>query len=178
MEYISSDTNVWLDFVAIDRLNLPFLLPYVYLMNDETVDDELLSPPGLSNELLQLGLQKTELTEDEFFLAEELASKYAKPSIYDCIALAISKVRGLILLTGDGPLRKAAVIEGVTVMGTIGILDQLHSRKHITDEEYAYCIQKLLEKNGGKVRLPKHELEIRLQRIRKQDCISKTVTFD
>lgn len=67
MEYISSDTNVWLDFVEIERLNLPFRLPYVYLMNDETVDDELLSPPGLSGELLQLGLQKTELTEDEFF---------------------------------------------------------------------------------------------------------------
>lgn len=67
MEYISSDTNIWLDFVEIERLNLPFRLPYVYLMNDETVDDELLSPPGLSGELLQLGLQKTELTEDEFF---------------------------------------------------------------------------------------------------------------
>lgn len=47
MEYISSDTNVWLDFAEIERLNLPFLLPYVYLMNDETVEDELLSPPGL-----------------------------------------------------------------------------------------------------------------------------------
>ena len=41
-------------------------------MNDETIDNELLSPPGLSDELLQLGLQKTEMTEAEFFLAEEL----------------------------------------------------------------------------------------------------------
>lgn len=137
MEYISSDTNVWIDFLEIERLNLPFRLPYVYLMNDETVDDELLSPPGLSGELLQLGLQKTELTEDEFFLAEEFTLKYAKPSVYDCIALAIAKIRGLTLLTGDGPLRKAAVAEGVTVMETIGILDQLHSGKHIEDEEYA-----------------------------------------
>lgn len=169
MEYISSDTNVWLDFVEIERLNLPFRLPYVYLMNDETVDDELLSPPGLSGELLQLGLQKTELTEDEFFLAEELASRYAKPSVYDCIALAIAKIRGLTLLTGDGPLRKAAIAEGVMVIGTIGILDQLHSGKYIEDEEYAECIQKLLEKNGGKVRLPKHELEIRLQKVKKKD---------
>lgn len=169
MEYISSDTNVWLDFVEIERLNLPFLLPYVYLMNDETVEDELLSPPGLSDELLRLGLQKTELTEEEFYLAETLASKYAKPSVYDCIALAIAKVRGLILLTGDGPLRKAAVAEGVTVMGTIGILDQLHNGKHIEDEEYVECIQRLLDKNGGKVRLPKHELEIRLRSIGKRD---------
>lgn len=66
MEYISSDTNVWLDFVEIEKLDLPFQLPYIYLMNDETVEDELLSPPGLSGELLQMGLQKTELTEEEF----------------------------------------------------------------------------------------------------------------
>ncbi len=26
MEYISSDTNVWLDFVTIDRLDYPFRL--------------------------------------------------------------------------------------------------------------------------------------------------------
>ena len=34
MEYISSDTNVWLDFVEIEKLNLPFQLPYIYIMND------------------------------------------------------------------------------------------------------------------------------------------------
>ena len=115
MEYISSDTNVWLDFVAIEKLSLPFQLPYIYLMNDETVEDELLSPPGLSDELLQLGLQKTELTEEEFYLAEALTAKYTKPSVYDCIALAIAKVRGLTLLTGDGPLRKAAAHGGQRV---------------------------------------------------------------
>ena len=50
-------------------------------------------------------------------------------------------------------------------MGTIGILDQLHRGKYIEDEEYVDCIWKLLEKNGGKVRLPRHELEKRLQII-------------
>ena len=37
MEYISSDTNVWIDFQEIGKLELPFRLPYVYLMNDEAV---------------------------------------------------------------------------------------------------------------------------------------------
>ena len=32
MEYISSDTNVWIDFNIISRMNLPFLLPYTYIM--------------------------------------------------------------------------------------------------------------------------------------------------
>ena len=31
MEYISSDTNVWLDFMMIEQLELPFRLPYARL---------------------------------------------------------------------------------------------------------------------------------------------------
>lgn len=163
MEYISSDTNVWLDFAWINRLELPFRLQYIYLMNDETIADELLNPPGLGEKLISLGLQKTEMTTEEFFLAEEFNAKYNKPSTYDCIALAIAKNRNLVLLTGDAALRRAAQAEGVVVMGTIGILDQLQSESCIDDEEYAYCISRLLELNGGKVRLPKDELEKRLK---------------
>lgn len=168
MEYISSDTNVWLDFLEIEKITLPFKLPYIYLMNDETVEYELLNPPDLKEELLILGLKKTELTTEEFYLAEEFASKYKKPSIYDCIALAIAKVRGITLLTGDGPLRKAAAAEGVTVVGTIGILDQLHNGNYIEDMEYMECIQRLIDKNGGKVRLPERELKLRLKNMETQ----------
>lgn len=167
MEYISSDTNVWIDFSEIEELELPFLLPFIYLMNDETVEDELLNPPGLSERLLSLGLQKTELSEAEFFLAEEYKGRYSNPSIYDCIALAIAKVRGIILLTGDLALRKAAKAEGVDVMGTIGVLDCLHESDKISSEKYADCLNKFLEKNGGKIRLPKRELEKRLHNLKK-----------
>ena len=82
MEFISSDTNVWLDFVTIDKLSLPFRLPYVYLMDEDTISDELLSPEGLSKSLVKLGLKATELTEEEFLLAEEYTEKYSKPSTY------------------------------------------------------------------------------------------------
>ena len=163
MEYISSDTNVWLDFATIGRLELPFRLPYIYLMNQEAAEDELLNPPGLGEDLARKGLQKTELTEEEFFLAEEFVSKYEKPSLYDCIALAIAKARGIIPLTGDGPLRRAAKAEGVKVMGTIGILDQLLEGQYIENEEFFYCINELLKYNGGKVRLPENELKKRLE---------------
>ena len=164
MEYISSDTNVWVDFATIDRLEYPFRLPYTYLMNNDVVGKEALSPKGLGDKLLELGLQAVELTIEEFFLAEEYTTKYAKPSLYDCVALAIAKTRGIILLTGDGPLRKAAKAEGVRVMGTIGVLDQLVERELIKREEYRYCIEELQRHNGRKVRLPAEELEKRLER--------------
>ena len=166
MEYISSDTNVWLDFETIDRLDYPFQLPYTYLMDEDAVRDELLSPQGLGDKLKSLGLQETELTEDEFYLVEEYMNRFAKLSTYDCIALSIAKRRGITLLTGDGPLRKAAHAEGVQVMGTIGVLDQLYERKIIEKEEYVGCLEELLKYNGGKVRLPEKELLARIEDIR------------
>ena len=165
MDYISSDTNVWLDFVTINRLEIPFKLPYTYLMNNDAIEDELLSPKELRENLVKFGLQAVELSEEEFYLAEEYSRKYAKPSLYDCVALAIAKVRGITLMTGDGPLRKAAVQENVQVIGTIGVLDQLYSGNYIDKEEYRYCITALLDNNGKKVRLPEKEL---LKRVEKQ----------
>ena len=162
MKYISSDTNVWLDFATINRLEIPFKLPYTYVMNEDAIEDELLSPKELRENLVRLGLQAVELSEEEFYLAEEYTAKYAKPSLYDCVALAIAKVRGITLMTGDGPLRKAAAQEGVEVIGTIGVLDQLYEGTHIEKEEYVYCLKALLDNNGQKVRLPEKELQKRL----------------
>lgn len=167
MKYISSDTNVWIDFSTIDRLALPFKLPYTYLMNDEAISNELLEPAGLGNQLVDLGLQPTELTDEEYFLADEMNNKYSKLSIFDCVALAIAKRRGLTLLSGDGPLRKAAFQEGVEVIGTIGLLDELFQLKLIDKSEYRYCFVELQRHNGGKVRLPADELQKRIEQVTK-----------
>lgn len=165
MRYISSDTNVWIDFATIGKLTLPFRLPYTYLMDDEAISNELLEPAGLGNRLIELGLQPTELTEEEYFLADELNNKYSRPSLYDCVALAIAKCRGLPLLSGDGPLRKAALQEGVRVIGTIGLLDELRNQRLVDDSEYVFCLEELLRYNGGKVRLPGNELQKRIDTI-------------
>ena len=162
MEYISSDTNVWLDFATINKLEIPFKLPYIYIMNEDAIEDELLSPKELREILVGLGLRAVELSEEEFYLAEEYNAKYVKPSLYDCVALAIAKARGIMLMTGDGPLRKAAEQENVSVIGTIGVLDQLYEGQYIEREEYVDCIKELLQNNGKKVRLPEKELQKRI----------------
>lgn len=56
--FISSDTNIWLDFDTVNRLDYPFKLPYTYLMNDDVVESELVVPEGLGERLVQLGLKK------------------------------------------------------------------------------------------------------------------------
>lgn len=162
MKYISSDTNVWLDFAIIDRLEIPFKLPYTYIMNEDAIENELLSPKEIGERLIGLGLQAVELTEEEFYLAEEYNAKYLKPSLYDCVALAIAKSRGITLMTGDGPLRKAAEKENVAVIGTIGMLDQLLEGNYIEKNEYIECMKELQKYNGSKVRLPENELRKRI----------------
>lgn len=65
MKYISSDTNIWMDFNSIDRTNLPFLLPCTYVMYREALDKEVVTPPGLVKTLTDLGLESVELTTEE-----------------------------------------------------------------------------------------------------------------
>lgn len=165
MNFISSDTNIWLDFVTISRLNLPFLLPYTYIMSSDAMDDELLSPINLREDLEQLGLRGVEISEEEFYLAASYGTKFPRLSIYDRIALAIAKSRKITLLTGDKALRKAAKMENVPLLGTLGILDQLYQGNYIPMVEYAYCLTALQNYNGGKIRLPKEEINKRLTDI-------------
>ena len=167
MEYISSDTNVWIDFFVIGRTDIPFHLPYTFIMNCDAINDELLPPSGLREKLLQCGLVSVELTIEEFGLAEELGPRYPQLSIYDRIALAIAIVRKIVLLTGDSALRKAAKHENVNVLGTISILDQLFDGSYIDESEYEYCLKELERYNGQEVRLPKSEINSRLQRLKR-----------
>ncbi len=166
MQYVSSDTNIWFDFETIKCIELPFKLPYTYLMERTTIKREILTPPDLRERLLQLGLQPVKLTIEEANLLSEFQTKYLQLSASDFAALAIAKARGIILLTGDLRLRKAAASEGVKVSGTIGILDQLLDSKHIDLCTYKQCITSFLEHShdGGNRRLPEKELRKRLLR--------------
>lgn len=165
MEYISSDTNVWMDFSVICCTELPFRLPYIYIMNSDTIKDELLSPRGLCNELLNHGLVSVEITIEEFEIAEGYGTKYPRLSRYDRIALAIAKCRDITLLTGDKSLRKSANCENVNVLGTLGILDELLAGNYINKDEYKFCLSKFLKYNGDKIRLPKHDIISRLKNL-------------
>ena len=53
--------------------------------------------------------------------------------------------------------------EGVPIMGTLGILDQLWDQQRISVDEQITCLQGLLNNNGGAIRLPKAEIISRLE---------------
>jgi hypothetical protein len=66
--YISSDTNVWVDFQIVGALKLPFMLSHKFHISEETLQDELLTPPGINKTLIEYGLIALELTERQLTL--------------------------------------------------------------------------------------------------------------
>jgi len=166
MKHISSDTNVWKDFEAIHREALPFRASYVYIMYEEQIQRELIKPPDLGRRLVELGLQSVSITTYEFDLADLDYSKYSRLSQFDRIALAIAKNRNITLLTGDKYLRDAAFAEGVSVLGTIGLLKELYTQRLVSVDEYRFCLQELIKcVREGSRRLPISELEKLLRQI-------------
>ena len=133
-------------------------------MYKEALRKEIVTPPELLSELYKLGLEGVNLTIEEFFYAQDIASKYKKLSGYDRTALAIAKFRGIPLLTGDRPLRSAAIQEKVQVFGTIGLLDKLYEGKYINKLEYKFCLESFLEHSER--RIPPDELKKRLELLR------------
>lgn len=165
MEYVSSDTSVWVDFMAIHCLDYPFRLPYRYIMSEDAIADELLTPQGFQEQLLVLGLEPVNISIEEFELAQRYRKQYIKLSVYDSLALAIAKQRNIILMTGDKQLRAAASNEEVALIGTLGILDELVAKHCISQAEYIEGLRALERLNGGIVRLPKAEIRTRLQAV-------------
>ncbi len=171
--YISSDTNIWIDFHEIDRLGLPFQLQFRYFISRPTFKEELLQPEELKTDLLNHGLQLTDVTDDELRLAIAFRSIYKQVSLNDAFAFAIAKNRNWILLSGDKPLRNAATSEGVECHGTIWVCDQLKEQGIVTDSEYGVIIDDLLEAvYKCRCRLPKSELLRRKKAIDQQSEIS------
>lgn len=167
MQYISSDTNIWIDFLAIQRLEMPFRLDYTFLMSSEVLARELRSPANLPEQLVQAGLQQTEISEAEYWLVFELRIKYHRLSEADAVALAIAKNRSITLLSGDGALRKAAQAEGVPIKGTIWVFDELLDSALISEEEYLQAMIDLKAQQDKGRRLPIKELDARIQRFKK-----------
>lgn len=110
------------------------------------------------------------ITTEEFYYAEEIRARCPRLSAYDAFALAIAKFRGIVLLTGDGRLRKTAIEEGVTVRGTLWIFDELLRNGILSEEEYRKFMLALKAQNGRRIRLPEAELDRRIQEKRKDDA--------
>jgi predicted nucleic acid-binding protein len=87
-----------------------------------SLDTELASRMA---KLSRYGVGVRHIAATEIAELEAIRSAYAQLSLADAEALVIAKADGVVLLTGDGPLRKAAERTGVEVKGVLGELKRL-----------------------------------------------------
>ena len=143
----------------LDALSFAFQLDYQYLMESSAARDELLSPAGLLQQVRDFGLVEVSLTDEELLLVLEYQRQNAYPrlSIYDLYALAIAKNRKIMLLTGDGPLRKAAEEENVVHHGLLWIIVEC-AHAGIIDNHQKNVLFDTIEQSLSTYRLKKEDV--------------------
>ncbi|GHC37675.1 PIN domain-containing protein [Aidingimonas halophila] len=137
MQLLISDANILIDLEEGRVLERLFQLPYHFSVPDVLFAEELENQHGY---LLEMGLSQRELSPQSLQYAAGLIAHATGVSSNDCFALALAKQEQCPLLTGDQRLRGVAEQEGVVVMGTIWVINQLvqHQYLSIRDAKDAY----------------------------------------
>ncbi|QYZ78230.1 DUF3368 domain-containing protein [Methanofollis formosanus] len=151
------DTNVLFDAVAGEYLPDLFRLECIILTTDIAVH-EVKTIPFM--DLHNLGLKIQDLSGEQILEMVELRERYPALSMEDISVMVLAQHTGAFLLSGDGPLRKAARQEGVTFHGTLWILDNLVARRILLPRRAAEAIEMMQEKGS---RLPGEECERRIR---------------
>lgn len=68
--YISSDTNIWSDFRAIDRLDLPFRLSHRFHIAKIVFESEMIEPECFDERILTCGLHLVSVNGNELEQAQ------------------------------------------------------------------------------------------------------------
>lgn len=157
-----SDVNIIIDFTVAGLTEAVFALQYDYGIVDLQFAAEL---EDQQPEILEAGLRLYELAPKSVAYASSLLIENARlrVSIYDCMALSLAKQEDCTLLTGDAKLRQLALMEGVTVRGTLWLMEQMLEECHITAEMAKEAYAKMLDDGS---RLPEDEIQKQLERFR------------
>lgn len=106
------------------------------------------------------GLITHDLTPAEVGQALALAERHRALSANDCFCLITARVRGGILLTGDGHLRRVATDEGLRVHGVLWVIDELAAAGACPASLLVEALQTW--QNDRTVFLPRQEISKRL----------------
>ena len=157
-----SDANIIIDIVAGELVDAMFGLEYDFGVPDVLYADEL---EAQHSDILDAGLKLLELQSESVEYANTLFEKNVslRVSAHDCMALSLAKQEFCTLLTGDSKLKQLAMVENVSVRGTLWLVEQMIDIGHITAEEAEIAYDKML-KDGS--RLPAAEIQIQLKKYK------------
>ena len=160
MTILVSDTSVLIDLERGELILCAFKLSATFSVPDVLYERELRDHGG--EELVKLGLKVQSLDGDGVALAMRHMQAQRRLTVPDGFALALAKLNGWTLLTGDGPLRELAKAEGVDCHGVIWLLDEFERQGAATYAQLHGGLEKISA--HPRCRLPRQEISIRLSR--------------
>lgn len=167
MRIVISDTSCLIDLHKGGLLAGLLGLPYRFAIPLPLFEDELLDmPPHEKALLVDSGLEVWELSGEQVKQAGDIQRKNRALTINDCFAfVAAADVPDSILLTGDGPLRKYASRQSVTVHGVLWAIDEIHESALLPP--HALCRALEIFVDDPTVWLPTGELLRRLRKFKR-----------
>lgn len=158
MPVLVSDTSVLIDLERGSFLESVFRLPFEFAVPDLLYKRELKDYGG--SMLVDLGLRVEEVDDAAVALALTYRRTRRGLSLPDSFALALSKLRSWMLLSGDGLLRALARDEEVECHGVLWLLDRLHEHRILGRDALAEGLAHIAA--HPRCRLPQAEICARL----------------
>lgn len=160
-----SDANIIIDIVVGELQGTMFALDYEFGTPDILYVEEL---EQHHSEIIDAGLVLFELKPNAVNYAHTLYQQnlISKLSVNDCIALALAQQESCALLTGDAKLKQLAIIEDVSVRGTLWLVEEMLKGKLINASESEIAYQKMLDDGS---RLPVEEIKKQLNRYKSKN---------
>lgn len=153
-----SDANIIIDIIVGELHDAMFALDYEFGIPDVLYSEEL---EEQHPEILDAGLVLFELNPNTITNAISLYQQnlITKVSVNDCMALALAQQECCTLLTGDAKLKQLAIIESISVRGTLWVVNEMFSNHLISAKNAATAYQKMLDDGS---RLPTEEIKNQL----------------
>ena len=163
MQIVVNDTNIFIDLIHIELIDIFCQLPYEFHTTDFVLNE--IEEPDQETIILQLieagTLKVISLTSNEIDQILLLQETVNRLSIPDCSVWHYSKKHHYTLLTGDNLLRKTAEKDHITVRGILFIFDELVRYELLTPYEAFAKLEWLLETGS---RLPDEACRERFER--------------
>jgi hypothetical protein len=116
--------------------------------------------------LKDLGLEVRPLSGEELTRIPEFNARHPSPSSKDLSTIVVAEIEGGIVVTGDGPLRRAVKEEDLEVHGVLWILDRLVEQTIIPPSRAATALNTMVSHGS---RLPEKAVDRRLRRWERDD---------
>jgi len=151
------DANVIFDAVAGDVLPDIFELGY-HIITTDFVILEIKSIPH--SELITHGLIVQEMPGELVEEILKMREKHIELSIHDLSVFVMARHTNAIMLSGDGALRRIAKNAGITVHGTLWLMDEMVEKEIIQPERAAKALRAMCDSDRW---LPEEECKRRIR---------------